>query len=148
LPESELDNVLPYYVYAATPLMLAARAGHTDIVKMLLEDSRTEPSVGSIRGSPIDVRESPALSWAAAKGHKDVVKVLLDDGRVDPRAGDGTIHGLHTSAALKWAARGGYLEIVRMLLEDGRVKDSIDVALRIAQDRGHIEVAELLKAYK
>lgn len=57
-------------------LRLAAARGHADIVKMLLEDGRADPTICN----------SDALSWAAIYGHQHVIDLLLADGRVDPNA--------------------------------------------------------------
>jgi hypothetical protein len=58
--------------------MLAAREGHIDIVKYLLDNGAdvnrifvTERFEGMGRGSS-------ALMWAAKKGHPEVVKYLVD----------------------------------------------------------------------
>ncbi|EPZ34081.1 hypothetical protein O9G_003161 [Rozella allomycis CSF55] len=54
-------------------IRLAARNGHTEIVKYLLTDPRVDPSANG----------NYAIQWASSKGHADVVKLLLADSRVD-----------------------------------------------------------------
>jgi hypothetical protein len=81
-------------VLGGRPLLLAAEAGHVEIIRKLLAS-----------GAPVngrDVNGSTALMWAAANGRADAVRVLLRHGaRVSARANDG-------STALEWAREGQY----------------------------------------
>jgi ankyrin repeat protein len=54
-------------------LSVAAGIGYTDAVKLLLSDSRVDPSEW----------RNGALRFAARDGHTEVVKLLLSDSRVD-----------------------------------------------------------------
>ena len=83
-----------------------------------------------------------ALASAASGGHVDAVEFLLE-------------HGADVNAKQKWsctaltsATYSGRLEIVRLLLSRGADVNAAcdgDSALHIAIERGHTEVAELLR---
>ena len=55
-----------------TPLQYAAREGHVDIVKMLIENDA--------KVNATDFNDCTALHHAARGGHVDVVKVLIQNG--------------------------------------------------------------------
>ena len=61
-----------------TPLMWAARQGHEEVVKLLLQEKHTRP----------DVRDKEygrtALAWAAEGGHEGVVRLFLGPLFVNP----------------------------------------------------------------
>jgi hypothetical protein len=73
---------------------VAAHFGHVDVVKLLLQDKRVNPSA----------QENNAVHRAALFGHCDVLEVLLADSRVD---GTGAISNARFRA-------------VHVLLEDER----------------------------
>jgi ankyrin repeat protein len=98
-----------------TGLHLAAREGHLDAVRLLLEHG-ADPSAREAGDNTYP------LHWAAAGRHLEVVRALLDAG--------GDIHGLgdvHELGAIGWAtffhARGGapgdHLEVASLLVERG-----------------------------
>ena len=62
-----------------SPLILAARNGHQDVVKLLL-DKGAEPNMADQNGDT-------ALGYAARGGHKDVVQLLFDRG-AEPNLAD------------------------------------------------------------
>ncbi|KAL1966418.1 hypothetical protein VTN77DRAFT_4560 [Rasamsonia byssochlamydoides] len=83
-------------------LTCAARRGHDEIVRLLLD-----------RGANINARgrfSMTALQEAASEGNKAVVQLLLARG-ADVNAG--------SSTALHKAARGGHKEVMRLLLDHG-----------------------------
>lgn len=84
-------------------LYLAAANGHTDIVRLLLEEGEAEPSV----------RNSMSIRLASENGHAEIVHLLLVDGRADPTALD--------NYCLKQAIEERRMEVVRILLEDDRI---------------------------
>ncbi|KKO99476.1 hypothetical protein THAR02_08415 [Trichoderma harzianum] len=88
-----------------TPLLSAAKGGHEEIVKFLLE-KRADPRV-------FDADGTTPLAQAADGGYKAVVKLLLEHG-ADPDAG--RVKDLRPLAA---AARNGHGAVVRLLLEGG-----------------------------
>lgn len=94
-----------------TPLRQAARKGHTDIVRLLLDRD------------PTMANESCSFSWrpklcalhiATTYGHYDLVKLLLDRG-ADPNLPQERRGGI----TLESPAAGGDVEIVRLLLDRG-----------------------------
>ena len=90
---------------AATPLFEAAKNGHTDIVRLLL-DKGAQPDI------PNDYGDSP-LKAAAGNGHKEVVKLLIDSG-ADPNSVDGD-----KNTALHDAAIMGHNDVIQKLLDIG-----------------------------
>jgi ankyrin repeat protein len=91
-----------------TPLLLAARKGNREIVKLLLA-----------HGADVNAQDY-YLAWtplilASALGHKEVVKLLLEYGA------DVDIKDQNGMTALKYAIKNGYKEIVA-LLKSARTK--------------------------
>ena len=58
--------------YQSTPLGMAARWGHIEMVKYLLESGADINKAGAKSATP--------LKWAQKKGHKEIEKLLLDAG--------------------------------------------------------------------
>ncbi|OAQ70165.1 ankyrin repeats (3 copies) domain-containing protein [Pochonia chlamydosporia 170] len=123
----------PYY---QTPLLLASTAGHTTIVRFLLEE-----------GADVEVEEGigcTSLTRAAEMGHAEVVRVLLDVGRANVNAQN---HYQHTP--LTEAAGHGHAAVVKMLLDTGDVDADVltrndETALTMAIRRGHSAVVKVL----
>ena len=61
-----------------TALIWAARQGHEDVVKLLLEQKHTQPDM------PDKYHGRTALSWAAGSGHEGVVRLFLGRLFVNP----------------------------------------------------------------
>jgi ankyrin repeat protein len=142
-----------------TAIRLASKYGHAEVVRLLLNDPRVDPSAYSNhairlaswkghvevvklllndpRVDPSD-RDNVAIRWASGNGHVEVVKPLLNDPRVDPSADN--------NCAIRWASRKGHVEVVKILLNDPRVdpSDRDYDAIRSASDNGHVEVVKLL----
>jgi len=119
----------------STPLYMAARNGHADVVRMLVK-----------AGARVnDVHKGvSALYVAAAGGYTEVVRVLLEDGHasVDSRNPE------DSSTPLFIAAQQGHAEIVKLLIEHG-ANVNITTAdgrspLFLASYRGHDAVVKLL----
>ena len=87
----------------ATPLHIATRGGHENIVKTLLDS-----------GAKVNLPDGAgltALHWAARNGYEDIAAMLLDaNAGVDLKDNNG-------NRALHFAARNGYKVIVQMLLD-------------------------------
>ena len=121
-----------------TLLTLAAKGGHTEIAKRLID-----------RGADFDVQISDeisdgktALMLAAWQGHIETVKLLID------RGADLDIIDNYGMTALRRAANEGHTEIVKLLIDRGADLDIIDnygmTALRRAIKEGHTEIVKLL----
>ena len=63
-----------------TPLMWAARYGHEEVVKLLLQQKHVEPGMRDTEYG------RAALSWAAGSGHEGVVGIFLGQLYVGPRS--------------------------------------------------------------
>ncbi len=74
LKESKTNRQIDPSAYFNQAIKWASAGGHTDVVKLLLQDKRVDPAAES----------NFAIRWASAGGHTDVVKLLLQDKRVDP----------------------------------------------------------------
>ncbi|KAI1735944.1 hypothetical protein F4680DRAFT_276207 [Xylaria scruposa] len=126
-------------VYGRTPLSWAAGKGHGAVVKLLIEDSRTDLNATDSGWTP--------LSWAAANGHDIVTKLLLQKAEVNPDPKDIE----YGRTPLSWAAERGHKTVVEALL----TKIEVDVdskskyrrtPLWFSKERGHKEITELLLA--
>ncbi|KAJ5935976.1 hypothetical protein N7454_005274 [Penicillium verhagenii] len=117
-----------------TPLSWAAKNGHKEVVRLLLEK-------GAELESNDDSRRTPLL-WAARNGHKEVVRLLLEKG-AELESNDDS-----RRTPLLWAARNGHKAVVRLLLEKGAELDSKDCQGRIplswAASNGHEAVVRVL----
>eukprot|EP00061_Rhincodon_typus_P011140 g35942.t1 len=123
----------------ATPLIAAARNGHTKVVKLLLEHYRVETEqTGTVRFDGYVIDGATALWCAAGAGHLPVVRLLVANGA----------NVNHTTATnstpLRAACFDGRLDIVRYLVEnraDIRIANKYDnTCLMIAAYKGHAEV--------
>ena len=121
---------------AMRALHYAAREGHLEVARALLEFGAEKEAVSSGGKSP--------LLWAVTQGHLDIVQLLLDFGALI-EASDG--EGLRP---LHWAAKGS-MEIARVLLDSGAQLEAVGGAgrrpLHVAAFEGHLEIARLLLAY-
>ena len=97
-----------------TALTWAARRGHEQVVKMLLEQEDVNPD------QPDTKHGWTPLLWAAENGHDGIVKMLLEREDVNPDRAD-TEHG---RTSLSWAAGEGHEGIVKMLLQREDVNPS------------------------
>lgn len=120
------------------PILTASERGFTEVIRHLLDDQRTDPSICSNR----------AIYWACANGHIEIVRLLLSDERVDPNDPADGFSDVYVSEKLPLsaAAAKGNLEIVRLLLSDERVdplaKD--DQAIIMASYNGHADIVRLI----
>lgn len=119
--------------------MEAARDGHTEMVRALLEHGASP----NLRAG----NSETALMWAVDGGYLDIIMLLLEAGADPNITGD----GYRTS--LMSAARNGHTDIVKLLLEAGAgttPRISLDngdnrTALQMALDGGYNEIAELIR---
>ncbi|GFU39754.1 ankyrin repeat and KH domain-containing protein 1 [Nephila pilipes] len=152
-----------------TPLMEAANAGNTDIVKLLIQhgaDVNAQTSLekkikgakvknnqdmnmksqqeihGTIPGIVCPEGNTP-LMFACAAGHEDIVRILLDAGaRVEDHNENG-----HTP--LMEAASAGHVEVAKLLVERGasintHSNEFKESALTLACYKGHLEMVRFL----
>jgi uncharacterized protein len=99
-----------------TALMVAAGAGKSGVVRLLLNRGASVNRRSEAIGPGGEAPGSSALLLAAAAGHAEVVELLLARG-ADPNTG--TSLGEMSTTPLWHAATGGYTGIARMLLDHG-----------------------------
>ncbi len=138
---------------------LPSEYGHADVVQLLLEDGRVDPTAKNnyaiVRSSQLghagvvqlllaDGRADPAVKnnyairWSSQNGHAGVVQLLLADGRADPTA--------ENNIAIKESSRKGYTDVVKLLLADGRADPTAwdNAAIKASSYCGHADVVKLL----
>ena len=119
-----------------TPLIYAAGFGHTDIVKLLLEQPNININI-------VDHYGISALTAAAMHGHVDIMTILLQRPEIiiNRQNNEG-------KNPLPYAAKNGHSEAVRLLVNiPGLVEEKIEEngeALYLAAENGHSEVVRLL----
>lgn len=150
-----LQHVAP----SSSSMHIAVLHGHAEVVEMLLNDGRADPSdqlyyavqdghVGIVelllQDPRVDVAEdaSRLVKSAVRRGHTDVALLLLTDGRT---ASEGLL-AICTSAII-W----GDHKIVERLLQDERVYNQITIEdmclqIRIAAGRRNVGVLQMLLA--
>lgn len=133
---------------AATPLSIAAKNGHADVVKLILE----------VAGNWIKVNElvhngSSALYQACMHGHVEAAQHLLAYG-ADPNVTTGIMYG--NWSCLHRAASDGRTNLVKSLLDYGATTSIRTVPmftgariagntpLSLAMSAGHTEIMEML----
>ncbi|XP_069353248.1 protein fem-1 homolog A isoform X2 [Eulemur rufifrons] len=140
----ELDELTGEVAGGGTPLLIAARYGHLDVVEYLVD--RCGASVeagGSVHFDGETIEGAPPLWAASAAGHLDVVRSLL-------RRGASVNRTTRTnSTPLRAACFDGHLEVVRYLV--GEHQADLEVAnrhghtcLMISCYKGHREIARYL----
>jgi ankyrin repeat protein len=117
-----------------TPLHVAASAGHSDILLLLIENGADVNGRGDFGGTP--------LHRAAIEARLEAGQILLD------RGADIDVQDDYKDTALVYAADSGHVEFARMLLERGAMIDARGYSgwtpLHRAAEFGRIEVVRLL----
>ena len=130
----------------ATSLIIAARDGKLDFVKVLLGCEANIEARGTIKiesGNYSEVVEDCTALWiASAKGHFDIVRLLIkQNAEVDSRTST-------NSTPLRAAAFMGHLDIVRCLVEKGadvNARNNFNgTPLMVTCRNGHLDVASYL----
>lgn len=127
----------------ATPLLMAARYGHLELVEYLLECCSAPVEVGgSVSFDGETIEGAPPLWAASAAGHLKVVQSLLGHGA----SVNSTT--LTNSTPLRAACFDGHLDIVKYLVEHSA---DLEVAnrhghtcLMISCYKGHKDIAQYL----
>ncbi|XP_059193403.1 protein fem-1 homolog C isoform X1 [Centropristis striata] len=139
----EVTKLMGEKTNGATPLLMASRYGHLDLVEYLLECCSAPVEVGgSVNFDGETIEGAPPLWAASAAGHLKVVQSLLGHGA----SVNSTT--LTNSTPLRAACFDGHLDIVKYLVEH---KADLEVAnrhghtcLMISCYKGHKEIAQYL----
>ena len=126
----------------ATPLIIAARDGKLDFVKVLLRYEANIEARGTIKIGEEVIEGCTALWIAAANGHFDVVRLLIEqNAEVDGRTSK-------NSTPLRAAAFYGHLDTARCLVENGadvNARNNLNsTPLMVTCDNGHLDVTSYL----
>ena len=128
--ENDLVNMIPFFTVEEknNEIKYSSRYGNFEIVKLLLEDPRIDPSHGS---GFFDY--DTAFYWASRNGHDNVVQLLLLDPRIDP--------SVDNNCAIRYASYYGHDKVVRLLLADPRIdpSDENNNAICLASFYGNFE---------
>ncbi len=140
----KVDLNLPSQEHNRFPIHQAAQAGHTEVVRLLLENG-AEPD-------PVDHYGITPLWSAAQGGHHEIIEMLLSHGsrvgkeiKIEIESTEGGRRPIHQ------AAQGGYLQTVKLLRAKGANCDPVDgdgiTPLWSASQNGHADVVrELINA--
>eukprot|EP01117_Protostelium_nocturnum_P014725 TRINITY_DN5636_c0_g1_i5.p1 TRINITY_DN5636_c0_g1~~TRINITY_DN5636_c0_g1_i5.p1 ORF type:complete len:245 (-),score=34.08 TRINITY_DN5636_c0_g1_i5:550-1284(-) len=121
-----------------TPLFIASHKGHSDVVRLLVEDPRVDPNLAQ------DNNQTP-LYVASRMGRSSIVKMLVENPKVDPN-----VKSMNGCTPLYVASQNGHFDVVKMLLDDLRTDPNIarnsDKAtpLHAASQNGHSGVVKML----
>ena len=108
--ENEL-NISTEKIGSQSPILVATRKGHIDIVKLLIEN-----------GADVNAKSSDSLTWsqgwtalisASENGDFNIAKLLIENGA------DVNASSKSGWTAIMSASRGGYFSIVKLLVENG-----------------------------
>ncbi|CAC5378634.1 unnamed protein product [Mytilus coruscus] len=117
-----------------SPVMIACRQGHTEIVRMLIDTGADYNKCNNYGWSPV--------TFACGKGHTEIVRMLLDIG-TDYNKCDS-----EGCSPVMIACRYGRTEIVRMLLDIGADYNKCDnegwSPVMSACRHGHTEIVRML----
>jgi hypothetical protein len=106
----------------------AIKVNDINTVKLLLKDSRVDPSDSN----------NSAIKISSRRGYLDIVNLLLYDTRVNPSNED--------NYAIRYASTYGHINVVKILLNDKRVNpsDKGNWAIYYANKEFHANIVNLL----
>ncbi|CAH6420571.1 Hypothetical protein POVR2_LOCUS195 [uncultured virus] len=96
-------------------LSIPVEQGYTDIVQLILQDGRVDPTV--TLGSDLE-----HIVTAAAHGYADIVELLLDDTRVTAR-----VLEHNTKFGLRGAILGSHLQVVELVVNKLKQLDLLEL---------------------
>ncbi|XP_062843994.1 protein fem-1 homolog A [Trichomycterus rosablanca] len=139
----ELEALAEEKTQGGTPLLVASRYGHLEVVDYLLEHCKVNVELGgSVNFDGETIEGAPPLWAASAAGHLPVVKTLLKHGASVNNT------TLTNSTPLRAACFDGHLEIVRYLVEHSADMEVANrhghTCLMISCYKGHQEIAKFL----
>ncbi|KAK3513214.1 hypothetical protein QTP70_009736 [Hemibagrus guttatus] len=139
----ELEALAEEKTQGGTPLLVASRYGHLEVVNYLLEYCKANVELGgSVNFDGETIEGAPPLWAASAAGHLPVVKTLLKHGASVNKT------TLTNSTPLRAACFDGHLEIVRYLVEHHADMEVANrhghTCLMISCYKGHREIAKFL----
>ncbi|XP_014094986.1 protein fem-1 homolog CG6966 [Bactrocera oleae] len=140
--ESETKMLISARVNGATPLVIACRNGHYNIVEYLLKRHANVEQVGSVSFDGEPIEDAPPLWCAAAAGHYGIVKLLVHHG-ANVNSTTRT-----NSTPLRAACFDGHFDIVKFLVTNGADFEVANrhghTCLMIACYKGHYKIAQYL----
>ncbi|GES58921.1 hypothetical protein ATEIFO6365_0003020400 [Aspergillus terreus] len=126
IPAPEINTRDPY---GQTPLILAVRYGHQDVVDIFLNRSNADPNLADDDGlSPLSIASQLGYSaldglspimYAARGGHNVVIKLLLADEKTNPGPEELTSAVRTSGGMFLTAVQSGSKELIRLLLQHG-----------------------------
>ncbi|XP_058056888.1 protein fem-1 homolog CG6966 isoform X1 [Anopheles bellator] len=147
LMPNDLKSLVMMKTTGATPLLIACRNGHFDVVQYLIKRCHADvEQAGSVIFDGETIEGAPPLWCASAAGHTNIVKLLVQHGaKVNSTTKT-------NSTPLRAACFDGHYEIVKYLVLHGA---DIEVAnrhghtcLMIACYKGHYKIAQYLLSLK
>ncbi|KAI1891602.1 hypothetical protein AGOR_G00145470 [Albula goreensis] len=139
----ELEALAEEKTHGGTPLLIASRYGHLEVVSYLLQHCKANAELGgSVNFDGETIEGAPPLWAASAAGHLPVVRALLKHGASVNNT------TLTNSTPLRAACFDGHLEIVRYLVEHHADMEVANrhghTCLMISCYKGHKEIAKFL----
>ena len=124
----------PSFYDESTPLNLASRNGHVEVVRLLVEHGADATTQDELGWTP--------LHWASAAGSVEVTRILIENGADVTAQDEDGLTPLHR------ASKSGCVDLARLLVEHGadasaRTKDG-STPLHNAAESGNAEVAHFL----
>ena len=146
-PENEISMLIHATTNGATPLIMAGRNGHLEVVKYLVEICKAEiEQVGSVTIDGETIEGAPPLWCAAAAGHLNIVKYLVEHGANVNKT------TFTNSTPLRAACFDGHFVIVKYLVDQ---KADIEIAnrhghtcLMISCYKKHLSIVQYLLSLK